>query len=270
MNTKMKTICASVLLCSAGFASQSALAQAYPDFSVDPSDYVSAASLENVFVADKISGPYDEFVTFGVNTFAVSIKWDVSAFSENGGTDTIDNTGIRDSQGYEMYGLFQGSGTYETVGDVTTFEFTTGGSFSFLIDPLRDTVISDPIDPKGLNPFQTTNVVDDVLIATGEIITGEGRLSCSDTTLNCGSFGTRTTFELTEDGKDFFIAPVPFYTVALEAGQFNGFTVADGITQNINGTMDGSFVAVPEPASLALLGLGLIGLGGMRRHRLTK
>lgn len=254
-------------------ASAGASAAIFADFIVDEGSVNRAK--EKLVSADKITGNYNEVITFNQdNTFNVSLWWQAAQFvGDNGARPVASQLGSANNKQYQLYALFQGSGTVSTSGSVSTFSFTPGGSLKVFIDPNSNTEFTAPLT--GSTAFQRTRRGDDYLIATGVPTFGQGKLDPSlstcggDQGINCGSFGSSTTFELTEAGEKYFISPNPFYNVSFQSGQLNNFQVLG--TQSINGSLDVVFNStVPEPGTVALAGLGLIGLALNRRRKAVK
>ena len=248
---------AAALVLSAGFANAAIL----PDFTVTPGAYAPG---KGPFVADKIIGAYVERVTFNSGgTFDVSIKWNAGQFVADDGTSPLtggggSGTGLGNN--YNMYAFFQGNGTF--AGGV----FTLGsGSLNLYIDPNMNTKFTAAAAQSSTMFWGVTGGgADDLLLATGSALAGSGSVSCS-TGNNCGSFGQVTTFSLTGAGSSFFTSPSPFYGLSSQSGQFNGFTPSGTLT--LDGSLDVIFGKVPEPGSIALVGLALVGLGFASRRK---
>jgi hypothetical protein len=268
-----KTLLAAALTAALGMASSGAMAQVnFPDFRVTETSVPGANA--NVLTADKITGNYTEVITFSGNTFNVSLLWNAGQFVANNGTTPVASqlspTGALSANQYSLYALYTGNGTFSSSGGVTSFNFSPGGSLSVFIDPNSNTTFGQPAN--GSTAWTTGSAGDDFLIATGVPTSGQGTLNPALSTcgggggtgINCGSFGATSTFNLTSAGSQYFTTPNPFYNVSFQSGQLNNFTPTG--TQVINGSLDVVF-GVPEPASVALIGLGLLGLGMSRRRK---
>ncbi|MGF6272032.1 hypothetical protein ABIB38_000374 [Massilia sp. UYP11] len=250
MNAVSKTMIAASLAAASMF-STAAIAAPFNEFTVDPinGNYAN-------FVADKITGNYTEQATFNPDgTFNVSLLWTAGQFVGNGGNTAYEarRTGL--GAAYGLYATYTASGNYSMTDGVTNFNFSAGSG--------------------NLNLFlEDYSTETSTLLATGNPVSGYGQLdpnlpTCGDDGINCGSFGASSTFTLTGAGSSFFVAPNPFYMMSFQSGQLNNFTPSG--TTTINGSLDVVFstlpeAEVPEPASVGLLGLGMLGLYAARRR----
>lgn len=256
----------------AALGSSNAFAAAvYPDFVVNEAP---ASGKTNIFTADKITGNYTETAKFtattaNTGTFSLALLFDVQGFAKNDGTAAVAPLYLNgfEPDGYKMYGLYTAGGSYVTTGANTHFTFNSG-TMALWADKNSNTTFIDPKD--GVSPIlaAAASATDDDLIGFGSTgVNGDGDLLPTNQSCivgnNCGSFGVNVDFALTAFGKTYFTSPVPFYNIAFNSGVLNNFDVAG--VQDINGVMNITFNRVPEPASLALIGIGLMGLGFQRR-----
>ncbi len=226
-----------------------------------------AQSASTGFSADLLNGLYSEKVLVAAGgptglTFSATIVADWNAFVLGG--ETILSTGLDGDSGFNLYAVVTASGVITGPSSFTA----TSATLQFFLDADQDAALGlSSID--GTTLAHTSGGVADILLGTSTLLlSGSGTTSAS-----AGTDGFAVTFgEFALEspaGEMFFIAPRPFHVQAYSDGDINdgqAEIVGPGLL-SIRGDLSAEFQKVPEPGSLALAGLAMLGLGAARRRK---
>jgi PEP-CTERM motif-containing protein len=251
---------------------------AFLDFTMDYGSVPDFPTSPFLVDADKLNGGYSEIINLTPTANPLNFDYSTTAFinigqafKNEGATQVAPFGSFSEAvapAGFGMYAVFSSVGTYNNG----VFQGISG-LFDLYIDPSQD--IANTFIPGGDLGLSGTGddykigfaSVMDYLIGLPAAVPSAYDTVFSNFTLTTGDQNAATAG--TQNGDLFFVDPRPFHLILQSNGDFDQFIPNyNGEASQIYASGDVSAVfKVPEPASLALMGIGLLGLGLSRRKQ---
>lgn len=265
-STTFKSLSLAVGMVVGVMAASSASAVSIPQFQIDPTD---SGVTPGVYGTQFTGSSSERYTMTGGNTLTTTFGYmDLGSLTNDGPMGTIGTvlpgiSGI--GVNYQLY--FTYSLTAQlltgTLGGFGSTYSVTALNFNLWYAPGLDTSFTPAtlLADAAVNQGGTA----DYSIASGSLVSPG---TAGITALGGAYVNATTDFILNAAGKNYFVDPVPFYNLAFTS-QINN---TGGVNVNapyvaISASGNVSFQTVPEPATLALMGLGLVGMGVSLRKR---
>jgi len=294
MNLRKKLVSAAV---GSALALAASAAIAAPTFTINPLALGNTTPAlvglgEAPFVADFIGGVSSELARFPTASTTTGAGYLLfTSFNLNSNPVSPLTTSL--NLDYKLYATFQLAGTLasgpggQPPGPNSSYTLTQA-DFQVYADTDTDTTFTPASGVGAGSEAVVTQNTPDILLAVGSLIEGTAGINALggafvnviDTFTVCTGPGTGSLGGIIVPvpgctsgvGSSFFQAPVPFYNLVF--GEFNNTTQGldpttggDLAINSATGGVDFNRAAVPEPSSLALLGIAFAGLGFASRRK---